>query len=105
MQILNRTKILAMTTKNKAAINQIYNTAVGDRTNLFELVNYLKKYLAYFDEKIKEVKVKYGPSRKGDIPHSLASIEKSQKLLLYTPSHFIENGLKESIKYYHREKK
>jgi UDP-N-acetylglucosamine/UDP-N-acetylgalactosamine 4-epimerase len=97
--------VLAMTTKNKAAINQIYNTAVGDRTNLFELVNYLKKYLAYFDEKIKEVKVKHGPSRKGDIPHSLASIEKSQKLLLYTPSHFIENGLKESIKYYHREKK
>ena len=96
--------VLAMTTKNKAAINQIYNTAVGDRTNLLELVNYLKKYLADFDEKIKEVKVKHGPSRKGDIPHSLASIKKAQKLLLYTPSHFIENGLKESIKYYYREK-
>jgi UDP-N-acetylglucosamine 4-epimerase len=51
------------------------------------------------------VKVKHGPSRKGNIPHSLASIEKSQKLLHYKPSHFIENGLKESIKYYYTEKK
>ena len=44
--------VLAITTKNKAALNQVYNTAVGDRTTLVELVNYLKKLLAEFDKAI-----------------------------------------------------
>ena len=42
--------VLAITTDNKAALNQVYNTAVGDRTTLVELVNYLKTYLADFDK-------------------------------------------------------
>ena len=75
--------LLALTTDNKEALNQVYNTAVGDRTNLKELTQLLKKYLSEYDPKIAEVEVKHGPNRAGDIPHSLASIEKAQRLLDY----------------------
>lgn len=91
---------LAMLTENPEAINTVYNTAVGDRTTLNDLVGYLKKYLSEFDEKIGDVEVVHGPNRVGDIPHSLASVEKAEKLLGYKPSHTIEKGLKEAISWY-----
>jgi UDP-N-acetylglucosamine 4-epimerase len=92
--------VLAITTQNEAALNQVYNTAVGDRTTLIQLVNYLKTYLAEFDPKINKVKVIYGTNREGDIPHSLASVEKAKQLLNYTPKFNIKQGLKESIYWY-----
>ena len=92
--------VLAITTENKAALNQVYNTAVGDRTTLVELVNYLKKYLTEFDPEIAKVEVKHGPNRKGDIPHSLASVKKAKELLNYQPSHTIEKGIREAISWY-----
>lgn len=91
---------LAMLTQNPKAINTVYNTAVGDRTTLNDLTGYLKEYLAVFDEKIKEVEIKHGPERLGDIPHSLASIEKAVTLLNYQPSHTIDQGLKEAVAWY-----
>lgn len=90
----------AMLTDNLEAINTVYNTAVGDRTTLNELASYLKEYLAEYDEKIASVEVKHGPYRVGDIPHSLASIEKAEKLLNYKPTHKIDQGLKEAVKWY-----
>lgn len=90
----------AMTTDNPEAVNTVYNTAVGDRTTLNELVNYLKEYLTDFDSKIAEVEVIHGPNRQGDIPHSLASIDKAQKLLGYAPTHKIADGLKEAVGWY-----
>src|SRR5690554_2506683 len=90
----------AMLTENEHAINTVYNTAVGDRTTLNELVSYLKEYLTEYDSKIDRVEVKYGPNRVGDIPHSLASIEKAQRLLGYQPSHMIKSGLKEALAWY-----
>jgi UDP-N-acetylglucosamine 4-epimerase len=89
---------LAATTDNKDAIGQVFNTAVGDRTTLIELTNLLKKYLSEFDPKIADVEIVHGPNRKGDIPHSLASIEKGEKLLGYKPSHHLEKGLDETVK-------
>lgn len=91
---------LAMLTEDSKAINTVYNTAVGDRTNLNELVAYLKEYLSEFDPKIKEVEVIHGPNRQGDIPHSLASVEKAKTLLGYQPTHNISQGLKEAVKWY-----
>jgi UDP-N-acetylglucosamine 4-epimerase len=91
---------LAMTTQNSAAINTVYNTAFGDRTTLNELVNYLKEYLAEWDPKIAAVPVVYGPHRNGDIPHSLASIEKAKNLLGYNPQFSIKTGLKEAVAWY-----
>lgn len=94
--------VLAITTQNKEALNQVYNTAVGDRTTLVELVNYLKTYLSVFDSKIADIEVEYGSNRKGDIPHSLASIEKAQTLLGYQPSHSIQQGIKQAVSWYYK---
>ncbi|HET8887028.1 MAG TPA: SDR family oxidoreductase [Salinimicrobium sp.] len=92
--------LLALTTKNEEALNQVYNTAVGDRTTLVQLTQLLKKYLSEYDPAIADVEVKHGPNRKGDIPHSLASVEKAKKLLGYEPQYDINSGLKEAVKWY-----
>ena len=91
---------LAMTTNNQAAINQVFNTAYGDRTTLNDLVNLIKENLIKFDEKIFKIEVEYGPIRLGDIPHSLASVEKAERILDYKPKHNLSEGLKKSIPWY-----
>jgi len=91
---------LAMTCKNPEAINSVYNTAFGDRNTLNDLVKYLKEFLADFDPKIKDVPVIYGENRAGDIPHSLASIEKAKKNLGYNPKYSLRDGLKEAVEWY-----
>ncbi len=90
----------AITTENKEALNQVYNTAVGDRTTLVQLTDLLKKYLSKHDAKIADVDIVHGPNRKGDIPHSLASVEKAKKLLNYNPTHTIDNGIEEAVEWY-----
>lgn len=90
----------AMLTDNPEAINTVYNTAVGDRTTLNELVNYLKEFLTSYDAKIANVEVVHGPNRQGDIPHSLASVDKARRLLGYEPTHEIREGLQEAVKWY-----
>jgi UDP-N-acetylglucosamine 4-epimerase len=91
---------LAMTTANPNAVNTVYNTAYGDRNTLNNLVGYLKQYLSEFDPAIADVAIVYGPNRAGDIPHSLASIDKAKKLLNYDPKFSIQDGLKEAVKWY-----
>ncbi|WP_313264677.1 SDR family oxidoreductase [Sphingobacterium sp.] len=91
---------LATTTDNPAAINTVYNTAVGDRTTLNELVGYLKEFLTEYDDKIATVEVVHGPNRQGDIPHSLASVDKAKQLLGYEPTHVIKEGLREAVSWY-----
>ncbi len=91
---------LAMKTENNAALNQIYNTAFGENTSLNELVDLLKAELSTFDNRILEVDAIHGSERVGDIPHSLASIEKAKKLLTYNPQFSITDGIKESIGWY-----
>jgi UDP-N-acetylglucosamine 4-epimerase len=91
---------LAMTTANPEAINTVYNTAYGDRNTLNNLVGYLKEYLSQFDPAIAAVPIIHGPNRAGDIPHSLASIDKAKKLLNYDPKFSIQDGLKEAVKWY-----
>jgi UDP-N-acetylglucosamine/UDP-N-acetylgalactosamine 4-epimerase len=91
---------LAMLTENPEAVNTVYNTAYGDRTTLTQLVQLLKDNLAQFNPKIAEVEVLHGPNRAGDIPHSLASIEKAKKNLGYNPKYSIEQGIKEAVSWY-----
>lgn len=91
---------LAITTENKEALNNIYNTAFGDKTTLNQLVKEIKSELIKYDAKIDSVDIKYGPNRPGDIPHSLASIEKAKTLLNYNPKFNLKDGLKEAIKWY-----
>ena len=92
--------IRAIVSKNKDAINTVYNTAYGERTTLNELVLLLKEYLSAFDAEIANVATIYGSTRQGDVPHSLASIEKAKKLLGYDPQFDIKTGLKEAVNWY-----
>ena len=92
--------ILCMLTENKEAINTVYNVAFGERNTLNDLITYLKESLSEFDPKIKDIQVAYGPNRVGDIPHSLASIDKAKNLLNYNPQYSLKKGLKEAIKWY-----
>jgi UDP-N-acetylglucosamine 4-epimerase len=91
---------LAIMTTNPEAINTVYNTAYGDRTTLNQMVNLLKTYLAAYDPEIASVPIVYGPNRAGDIPHSLASIEKANRLLDYQPRFSFADGLKEAVDWY-----
>lgn len=94
--------LLALTVNNPESVNTVYNTAFGDRTTLNQLVGYLKEYLSEFDPEISSVEIKHGPNRAGDIPHSLASIEKAKRLLGYDPKYNLRDGLKEAVRWYWR---
>lgn len=92
--------LLSMSTDNPKALNTVYNVAYGERATLNELVKSLKSSLSQYDPKISDVEVIYGSIRNGDIPHSLASIEKAKKLLGYDPIFSLESGLQEAIQWY-----
>ena len=92
--------MLAMTTTNPEAVNQVYNTAYGERTTLNQLVDYLKEFLSEFDSEIANIEILHGPNRLGDIPHSLACIDKAKKLLGYNPKFNMREGLKEAVLWY-----
>jgi len=91
---------LAATTTNPIAINQVFNTAVGERNDLNQLTNLLIKFLSEYDPDIADVEIIYGPNRKGDIPHSHASVNKALNLLSYIPSHNLDQGLNEAVTWY-----
>jgi UDP-N-acetylglucosamine 4-epimerase len=91
---------LAALTTNPEATGQIFNTAVGERADLNWMTRLLKKYLSEYDAEIAKIQTIHGSARLGDIPHSLASIEKAETLLGYKPTHTLENGLKEAVDWY-----
>lgn len=95
-----RMNLLAVTTTNPEAVNTVYNTAFGDRTTLNQLVDYLKEFLSVYDPAIANIEIKHGPNRAGDIPHSLASIEKAKRLLGYDPKFNLKDGLREAVNWY-----
>ena len=92
--------LLALSTTNPEAINQIYNTAHGERTTLNHLCTYLQEFLGEYDPAIAAITPTHGPRRPGDIPHSLASVDKARKLLGYAPRYDMKKGLKEAVKWY-----
>lgn len=92
--------MLAMKTENPEAVNQIYNTAFGERTTINDLVKYLKEFLGAYDPEIWKIEPIHGPNRAGDIPHSLASIEKAERLLSYHPLYRMRDGLRIAVDWY-----
>jgi UDP-N-acetylglucosamine 4-epimerase len=91
---------LAALVQDPAAINQVYNVAHGERTSLSELFELIKQLIAATDREVLKIVPVYGPQRAGDIPHSLASIEKAKKLLGYNPAYNVKEGMIEAIKWY-----
>lgn len=92
--------MLALSTDNPQAVNQIYNTAYGERTTLNDLVKYLKEFLSTHDSEIANIEPVHGPNRAGDIPHSLANVDKAKLLLGYAPKFSMKDGLKEAVEWY-----
>ena len=97
--------ILSILTNNKNSLNQIYNTACGERNSLINLFHSLRQNLGLINQSILKIKPKFGPIRDGDIPHSHASIEKGKKLLGYDPKYNLNEGLKEAVKWYYKNLK
>ena len=91
---------LAALVTDVSALNQVYNVAHGERTNLKELFEIIKSVIGEFDKKVIKINPVHGPNREGDILHSQASIEKAGKLLGYNPTHNVINGMKEAVKWY-----
>lgn len=92
--------MLAMTTTNPEAVNQVYNTAFGERTTLNQLTGYLRDFLGEKDPAILAIEPTHGPNRAGDIPHSLASIDKARRLLGYEPKFSMRDGLRLAVDWY-----
>ncbi len=92
--------ILAATTENPEAINQVYNIAVNARTTLNQLFEMLRTRLEPYYPHLKEFKPTYRDFRPGDIMHSHANIAKAQNLLGYQPTHTIEKGLDIYLEWY-----
>ncbi len=91
---------LAALADRPEAVNQVYNVAHGERTNLNELFEMIRQIIGRHDRNVLNITPIYGPVRAGDIPHSLASIEKAGRLLGYKPTHTVKEGMEEAIDWY-----
>ena len=96
---------LAAVTVNPEAINQVYNVACGEKNTLNQLVFYLKEFLGEYDNAVESIIPIYGNEREGDVRHSLASIDKAQRLLGYRPVCLFKEGLKRSAEWYYQSLK
>lgn len=94
--------MLALRTSNAKAFNNIYNGACGQTHSLSDLVSILISELSKYDTEIAKISPSYGPERKGDIKHSLASLIKSETLLDYKPIVYFEEGLSRTAKWYYQ---
>lgn len=92
--------LLAATTQNPGALNQVYNVAVGERTTLNQLYETLKTLLAPHHPHLADAAPEYRDFRPGDVRHSLADIAKAETLMGYTPTHRIGQGLAEAMTWY-----
>lgn len=97
-----RANHLAALVEDESAINQVYNIAHGEVTTLNELFYIIRERVAVHDPAVLAIEPEHGPNRAGDIPHSLASIEKARKFLKYTPVCDVREGLKRTVDWYFR---
>jgi UDP-N-acetylglucosamine 4-epimerase len=92
--------LLAATTENPAALNQVYNVAVAERTTLNELFELERTLLAGHFPQVREARPRYREFREGDVRHSQADITKARQLLGYAPTHRVREGLEEAMGWY-----
>jgi UDP-N-acetylglucosamine 4-epimerase len=94
--------LLAATTTNADAVNQVYNIAIGERTTLNELFKLLETALCRRDASLRGQKPVHKDFRPGDVRHSLADISKAQRLLGYAPAQGVAEGLNLAMEWYCR---
>lgn len=91
--------LLAATTQNPAAVNQVYNVALGERTSLNELYELIAASLAEHCQ-LPAANLIHRDFRAGDVRHSLADISKAQTLLGYVPAIRIGAGITAAMPWY-----
>ena len=92
--------ILAATTNNKKALNQVYNVAFDDRTSLNNLYDIIQKKLIKKDLGVVEAPPSYRDFRKGDVRHSQADLSRAKSLLGYFPEYNLSKGLDSCLDWY-----
>lgn len=92
--------LLAATSSNPEAANQVFNVAFGARTTLNQLFSEIRQRLAIAKEHIADVQPEYAEFRAGDVRHSLADISKATSLLGYSPTHNLQQGLDVTIEWF-----
>lgn len=92
--------ILAATTENSDALNQVYNVAFSERTTLNDLFTLIKSRVATTRPEVLRENPVYRDFRAGDVRHSLADISKANKLLGYNPEYSIQKGLDKAALWY-----
>ena len=92
--------LLAATTKDDSAVNQVYNVAFGERTTLNELYTFIKDRVVSTHQSAVNSTPEYRDFRAGDVRHSLADISKAHKLIGYTPLFSVKKGLDKAAEWY-----
>ncbi len=92
--------LLAATTDNDEATDQVYNVALNDRTSLNKLYQMIEERLIQRTEGLEKKKPIYKDFRTGDVRHSQANIDKAQALLGYQPKYTISKGMDEAVDWY-----
>ena len=94
--------LLAATTANPEALNQVYNVAHGERTTLNELFELIQQRVRAILPATREMRPTYRDFRPGDVRHSQADISKARKLLGYEPNYSVKDGLDQAAEWYVR---
>jgi UDP-N-acetylglucosamine 4-epimerase len=92
--------LLAATVEDPQATGQAYNVACAESVTLNQLFQMMRDRLALTDPRFSRVVPQYDPFRPGDIRFSCASIEKARRMLSFSPSHDVSQGLAEALDWY-----
>jgi UDP-N-acetylglucosamine 4-epimerase len=94
--------LLAATVDDPAALNQVYNVALGEQTSLSELFEMIRSLLALRFAHVKSVRPVHREERKGDVRFSQADITKARRLLGFRPVCRVRHGLERTVEWYAR---
>jgi UDP-N-acetylglucosamine 4-epimerase len=89
-----RANYLALTTTNSECFGEVFNIGAGGRITINEIFFKICGIMGA------NIVPNYQPNRKGDIPHSNASIEKARRILGYVPEVGFEEGLMKTITWF-----
>lgn len=92
--------LLAATTSNPEAVNQVYNVALNERTSLNQLYEMMRSQLVGKFSHLQDHRPQYVDFRQGDVRHSQADISKAKQLFGFAPTHRIDAGLKQAMDWY-----
>ena len=87
-------------TQHPTSFSEVFNVAFGGNTTLNDLFVALRDNLSRFDKEIGKLDPIHGPNRPGDIPHSMASIEKARLVLGYAPDFDAVEGFEKACEWY-----